>query len=68
MAEEGEATPLLRSLARTGQAVDDEEAIIEGRWYEGPLLLAGIKLGLLFFAFVGLVVGTFYFAMPPVDP
>jgi hypothetical protein len=84
MAEEGEATPLLRSLARSsgrlsvspggrgarevgedGEAVEQEQ---DGSWYEGPLFVAGVKLALLFMLFMAVVVGTFWFGMPPVDP
>lgn len=47
-----------------------ESGVIEaqGEWYEGPLLVAGVKLALLFIAFVAVVAGTFYYGMPPVDP
>ena len=84
LAEEGEATPLLRSLAARSSGLsgqsrgtlgeDDGEAAAsdadEGDvvWYEGKLFVAGVKLALLFLAFTGVVVGTFWYGMPPVDP
>ena len=59
LAEEGEATPLL-----AGQHG------IEGgdKWYEGPLFVTGVKFSLLFIIFTGIVVGTFWFGMPKLDP
>jgi len=55
-AEEGEATPLLGDETFTG------------KWYEGPMFTAGIKLAMLFFVFTAIVAGTFYFGMPKLDP
>lgn len=58
-AEEGEATPLLG---------DGEEGKIQVKWYEGPLLVAGVKFSLLFIIFTAILVGTFYFGLPEMDP
>jgi hypothetical protein len=55
-AEEGEATPLLGDGA------------VVGRWYEGPMFVAGVKLSLLFVVFTAVLAGTFYFGMPKLDP
>lgn len=55
-AEEGEATPLLGDEA------------VPGKWYEGPMFTAGVKLAVLFMCFTVLVAGTFYFGMPKLDP
>lgn len=60
-AEEGEATPLLRSEGNEG-----EEG--EVKWYQGPVFMAGVKLSVLFLVFAGVVFGTFYYGMPAVDP
>jgi hypothetical protein len=57
-AEEGEATPLL-----AGQSEE-----FKGKWYEGPLFVTGVKLSVLFIIFTAVVVGTFWFGMPQVDP
>jgi hypothetical protein len=57
-AEEGEATPLMASNPVLG----------EGTWYQGPLFTAGVKLALLFMVFGAVVVGTFYYGLPGVDP
>jgi hypothetical protein len=39
-----------------------------GRWYQGPVFVAGVKLSILFACFSTLVLGTFWFGMPPLDP
>jgi hypothetical protein len=52
-----EATPL---LAENGPDT--------GRWYHGPVFVAGVKLSILFAGFSALVLGTFWFGMPTVDP
>lgn len=59
LAEEGEATPLManRSEEESGE-----------RWYHGPVFMAGIKLSVLFMVFGAVVVGTFYYGLPGVDP
>lgn len=54
-----EGTPLMG--AENGQVVES------GKWYEGPLFVAGVKLGILFVGFSALVLGTFWFGMPTVD-
>lgn len=58
LAEEGEATPLL----------GDGKVVVDAKWYEGPLFVAGFKLSLLFIIFTSVVAGTFYFGLPPFDP
>lgn len=58
-AEEGEATPLLG---------EGEDGKIEVKWYEGPLLVAGVKFSLLFIVFTAILGGTFYFGLPPMAP
>ncbi|CAD6577979.1 MAG: hypothetical protein TREMPRED_002076 [Tremellales sp. Tagirdzhanova-0007] len=58
-AEEGEAAPLLAERHGAGGVE---------KWYEGPLFVTGVKLSLLFIIFTGLVVGTFWFGMPKLDP
>jgi hypothetical protein len=58
-AEEGESTPLLPLEGHIGGNT---------KWYEGPLFVTGVKLGVLFFIFTGIVVGTFWFGMPPLEP
>ncbi|TYJ58825.1 hypothetical protein B9479_000257 [Cryptococcus floricola] len=60
LAEEGEGTPLLSS--------QDEDGGYKGKWYQGPLFVAAVKLGILFAVFTLVVVGTFYFGMPKMDP
>jgi len=56
-AEEGEASPLL-----------GDENPQTGKWYEGPMFVAGVKFSALFAAFT-LVVGlTFYFGVPKLAP
>lgn len=39
-----------------------------GNWYRGPLFKAGVKLSILFALFSALVMGTFYFGLPKVEP
>ncbi len=46
----------------------DGKVVVDGRWYEGPLFVAGVKLSLLFIIFTSVVAGTFYFGLPPFDP
>lgn len=59
-AEEGEARPLLSD--------DGERVVSVGKWYQGPLFVAGVKFSLLFVVFTGLLLGTFYFGLPRFDP
>lgn len=61
LAEEGEATPLLAGSSPEGEAQD-------GKWYQGPIFVAGVKLGILFIVFTAIVAGTFWFGLPQVDP
>ncbi|WVR07671.1 hypothetical protein IAU60_004713 [Kwoniella sp. DSM 27419] len=58
LAEEGEATPLL---------ANQEEGSTR-KWWKGPIALAGLKFALLFLVFTAVVVGTFYFCLPKMDP
>lgn len=58
-AEEGEATPLMG---------DDADGTIAGKWYTGPLFVTGVKLLVLFVLFTGVVVGTFWYGIPKLDP
>ncbi|WVQ72641.1 hypothetical protein IAR50_002200 [Cryptococcus sp. DSM 104548] len=60
LAEEGEATPLISST--------DDDGGYKGKWYQGPLFVAAVKLGVLFAVFTLVVVGAFYFGMPKMDP
>ncbi|CAK9782374.1 unnamed protein product [Cutaneotrichosporon oleaginosum] len=58
MAEDaGESVPL---LSRNGPD--------SGKWYRGPLFMTGVKLSVLFAVFSALVLGTFWFGMPKVEP
>lgn len=50
-----EATPLLAE-GRTG------------KWYHGPVFASGVKLCILFAGFSAVLLGTFWFGMPTVDP
>ncbi|ORY33423.1 hypothetical protein BCR39DRAFT_563941 [Naematelia encephala] len=59
LAEEGEATPLLG---------EDEDGMIALKWYRGPLFIAGLKFAALFFVFTAVVVGTFWFGLPKLEP
>ncbi|WVQ84413.1 hypothetical protein IAT38_006565 [Cryptococcus sp. DSM 104549] len=59
-AEEGEATPLLSSP-------DENGVRRRGKWYQGPLFVAAVQLGVLFAIFTLIVVGTFYWGMPKLD-
>jgi hypothetical protein len=58
-AEEGEATPLIGN---------DEDGTVAGKWYTGPLFVTGVKLAVLFMVFTTVVVGTFYWGIPTLDP
>lgn len=58
-AEEGEATPLLAELNETEEV---------GKWYQGPLFIAGARFSVLLVVFSALVGATFWFGMPPLDP
>lgn len=53
--EEGENTPLLGREAK-------------GKWYQGPLFVAGVKLAVLFVVFTAVLVATFWLGMPTLDP
>lgn len=55
--EAGESVPLLRANGPDS-----------GRWYRGPLFMTGVKLSVLFAVFSALVLGTFWFGMPKVEP
>jgi hypothetical protein len=59
LAEEGEATPLIGN---------DEDGTVAGKWYTGPLFITGVKLAVLFVVFTSIVVGTFYWGIPTLDP
>lgn len=59
LAEEGEATPLIGS---------DDDGSVAGKWYTGPLFVAGVKLAVLFMLFTAVLVGTFYWGVPALDP
>lgn len=59
LAEEGEATPLIGN---------DEDGSVAGKWYTGPLFITGVKLAVLFVVFTSIVVGTFYWGIPTLDP
>lgn len=39
-----------------------------GKWYHGPLFQTGVKLSILFAIFSVVVLGTFYFGLPRIDP
>ncbi|TXT05946.1 hypothetical protein VHUM_03707 [Vanrija humicola] len=54
LAEEGEAAPLIEDGPPS-------------RWYHGPMMVATIKLSVLFAVFSILVLGTFWFGMPKVS-
>jgi len=58
-AEEGEATPLIGN---------DVDGSVAGKWYTGPLFVTGVKLAVLFMVFTSVVVGTFYWGIPTLDP
>jgi hypothetical protein len=55
--EAGESVPLLSRHGADG-----------GKWYRGPLFMTGVKLSVLFALFSALVLGTFWFGMPKVEP
>ncbi|BEI86927.1 hypothetical protein CcaverHIS002_0702730 [Cutaneotrichosporon cavernicola] len=55
--EAGESVPLLSRHGADG-----------GKWYRGPLFMTGVKLSILFAVFSALVLGTFWFGMPNVEP
>lgn len=59
LAEEGEATPLIGN---------DDDGSVAGKWYTGPLFVTGVKLAVLFMVFTSIVVGTFYWGIPTLDP
>lgn len=59
LAEEGEATPLIGS---------DEDGSVAGKWYTGPLFVTGVKLAGLFMVFTAILLGTFYWGIPTLDP
>lgn len=59
LAEEGEATPLIGS---------DDDGAVAGKWYTGPLFITGVKLAVLFMLFTAVLVGTFYWGIPALDP
>lgn len=59
LAEEGEATPLMGS---------DDDGTVAGKWYTGPLFVTGVKLAVLFMIFTAVLVGTFYWGIPALDP
>jgi hypothetical protein len=46
---------------------EGERVVVQGKWYEGPMFVAGFKLSLLFIAFTAVVGGTFYFGLPALD-
>ncbi|KAL7419082.1 hypothetical protein Q5752_005918 [Cryptotrichosporon argae] len=56
--------------SRESEEYEDEGAPLLGphaKWYEGPIFVAGVKLAALFFVFTAVVVGTFWFGLPPLD-
>ena len=55
-------------MASEGTPLLAENGPDTGRWYHGPVFVAGVKLGILFAGFSALVLGTFWFGMPSVDP
>lgn len=59
LAEEGEATPLIGT---------DDDGAVAGKWYTGPLFVTGVKLAVLFMLFTAVLVGTFYWGIPALDP
>lgn len=59
LAEEGEATPLMGN---------DDDGKVAGKWYTGPLFVTGVKLAVLFMIFTAVLVGTFYWGIPALDP
>lgn len=59
LAEEGEATPLIGN---------DDDGVVAGKWYTGPLFITGVKLAVLFMLFTAVLVGTFYWGIPALDP
>lgn len=59
LAEEGEATPLIGS---------DDDGSVAGKWYTGPLFVTGVKLAGLFMIFTAVLVATFYWGIPALDP
>ncbi|WWD19642.1 hypothetical protein CI109_104104 [Kwoniella shandongensis] len=58
LAEEGESSPLLTV---------NEDGSAKTKWYNGPLFVTAVKLGILFAIFTTIVVGTFWFGMPKLD-
>ena len=59
------------SAAEEGEASETTTLLGSGerpKWYRRPLVVAGIKLGALFMVFTAIVVGTFYFCLPTLDP
>lgn len=56
-AEEGESTLLL-----------SEDGQIKPEWYKAPIYVAGVKFSLLFVVCASVVIATFWFGMPVLEP
>lgn len=39
-----------------------------GKWYQGPIFVAGVKFVILFAIFTSIVGESFYFGIPHLDP